>query len=649
MGVKFNPLNFAGFSLVGSGGGGPTSFKAPVSDAATLPALGNQAGDVRVTLDTSDIWVWDAVAARWENQTVQLATGIGSTPNLLGYSLEVDDSVANLRQIELTLQPADATNPGIVSTSAQSFAGDKTFTGNVIVTGDFTVNGTETVLNVQTLEVEDNNILINNNGTDATAEDAGITVERTGVNGVILYQDSLASKFKIGSLGDERQVATVSHTQTLANKTISALSNTISDLANANIAASAAIDATKIHDGSVDNTEFGYLNGVLSPIQTQLDGKQPLDATLTALAAYNTDGILVQTAPDTFAGREIVAGSLKVTVTNGDGVLGNPSIDLDDAQIDHDQLLKFVANEHVDHSTVQIIAGVGLVGGGDITVSRTLDLADTAVTPGSFGSASEVSTFTVDQQGRLTAAGEVLIDIPSSQINDFAEAAQDAVGGILTDSLSVDFTYDDALNTITADVLPAGVDHDQLLNFVSNEHVDHSTVEIATAAATSGLTGGGDITITRNLSVDITGTTALVGAVEDTDEILIYDASATALRKATRAQIIGQTSGDINESTAALADNTIGGTVTGLAFANATVRSAKVQYSIVVDATADLFEAGTLELIQRGSDWALSREATGDSLVDFEVDTTGQVLYTTPSYAGFVDATMKFRAMVTTV
>lgn len=36
------------------------------------------------------------------------------------------------------------------------------------------------------------------------------------------------------------------------------------------------ISATKIADGSVDNTEFQYLNGVTSNIQTQLDGKAEL-------------------------------------------------------------------------------------------------------------------------------------------------------------------------------------------------------------------------------------------------------------------------------------------------------------------------------------------------------------------------------------
>ena len=44
-------------------------------------------------------------------------------------------------------------------------------------------------------------------------------------------------------------------------------------IVNADINGSAAIDATKIHDGTISNTEFGYLNGVTSAIQTQLDDK----------------------------------------------------------------------------------------------------------------------------------------------------------------------------------------------------------------------------------------------------------------------------------------------------------------------------------------------------------------------------------------
>lgn len=83
-----------------------------------------------------------------------------------------------------------------------------------------------------------------------------------------------------------------------------------------------------ISASSVTATELGYVSGVTSAIQTQLNAKQPLDATLTALAAFNTNGILVQTAADTFAGRTLTGPAAGLTVTNGDGVSGNPTLAL---------------------------------------------------------------------------------------------------------------------------------------------------------------------------------------------------------------------------------------------------------------------------------------------------------------------------------
>ena len=42
------------------------------------------------------------------------------------------------------------------------------------------------------------------------------------------------------------------------------------------------------------------------------------------------------------------------------------------AMVDHDAATNFVANEHINHTSVTITAGAGLTGGGDISSTRTL-------------------------------------------------------------------------------------------------------------------------------------------------------------------------------------------------------------------------------------------------------------------------------------
>ncbi|WP_347356891.1 tail fiber domain-containing protein [Bdellovibrio sp.] len=59
-------------------------------------------------------------------------------------------------------------------------------------------------------------------------------------------------------------------------------------------------------------------------------------------------------------------------------------------------------------TVTSVIAGTGL-SGGTITTSGTIALANTTVTAGSYGSATQVATFTVDAQGRLTAAANTTV------------------------------------------------------------------------------------------------------------------------------------------------------------------------------------------------------------------------------------------------
>jgi hypothetical protein len=82
-------------------------------------------------------------------------------------------------------------------------------------------------------------------------------------------------------------------------------------------------------------------------------------------------------------------------------------------------------------------------------------------------------------------------DIPSltaAKISDFAEVAQDAAWGIVANSTSIGWTYNDAENSLSAAVLPAGVDHNSLANLatgdVHTQYVHKDTARTITAVHT---------------------------------------------------------------------------------------------------------------------------------------------------------------------
>ena len=84
------------------------------------------------------------------------------------------------------------------------------------------------------------------------------------------------------------------------------------------------------------------------------------------------------------------------------------------------------------------------------SIGEGLVLKATTVTEGDYGNATTIPTFSVDSKGRLTAAADAAIAIPSTQVTDFAEAVQDVVGeSLVSSSDDIEATYDDENDGLT--------------------------------------------------------------------------------------------------------------------------------------------------------------------------------------------------------
>lgn len=259
------------------------------------------------------------------------------------------------------------------------------------------------------------------------------------------------------------------------------------------------------------------------------------------------------------------------------------------------------------------------------------------------------------------------LDFTQTTVGDWTLADASSVGATLDEVGSRVKTLEGATDSAGFDVIDTKANLDALsrvdgkLYYASDEklaYYDNGTTLLQIArdadipADTDALTEATNTFFTRRGSTaTIAGYTRVAGKFYyDTSTNKPQVDSGSVLKDiALTEDLLSHSTGDISETSfAGAADTAASLPVTGLAFNNAIVRAFSATVSVVVDATADLYEVFTLNGIQRGADWVMTEESTGDdSLITFDITPSGQIQYSKTTTAGWVGTTVKFRAITT--
>jgi len=231
-----------------------------------------------------------ATATALETARTIAGQSFDGTANITIASTDLSNtSNITLNDATQTLTNKTLTSPVIATISNTGTLTLPTSTGTVALTSDIPTNNNQLTNGASYITASSTDTLTNKSGNisqwtndagyltsftetnDLTASVTWANVPDANITESSVTQHQAALSVTESQISDLQSYITATSTDTLTNKTIDASSNTISNIGDSQL--TTGIDAAKISSGSVSNTEFDYLDGVTSSIQTQIDNR----------------------------------------------------------------------------------------------------------------------------------------------------------------------------------------------------------------------------------------------------------------------------------------------------------------------------------------------------------------------------------------
>ena len=218
-------------------------------------------------------------------------------------------------------------------------------------------------------------------GSASTIDTESLTANRAVIsNGSQKIAVSDVTSTELGYLD-----GVTSAVQTQIDSKQATLTGGATTIASSNLTASRALTSNgsgKVEVSAVTTTELGYLDGVSSAIQTQLDAKQASDADLTAIGALaKTDGNLIVGNGSTWvaesgatARTSLGLGSIATQAANNVSISGGSVTGLGEPSSNSDASTKSYVDQAVAGLRTRVIAECASTG--NVNISNALEAGD---------------------------------------------------------------------------------------------------------------------------------------------------------------------------------------------------------------------------------------------------------------------------------